>query len=179
MAVTTKSAKISFKNVTEQKPLVISREELARILGFSVGALKTMINSNITHPILVQDGVADYRAVDERTATPFIEREQVFYMCDEPDGPSRAFWLQLHMKGINDPVMCVLCEPEGADHIKLSHGWMKSILTNENPDYNRELYYRAALGHKNIETFEGLVRRVTGKNLKPNYEPPRSPLYSP
>ena len=190
--MTITSARTTSKGDESQRSLVISRAELARVLGFGVGSVNTMINCTMTHPILVQNGMANYRdidynAADEGTITPIIEREEVFFMCDEPDGSSKAFWLQMHIKGIDahknngasEPVMCVLCEPQGPDHLKLSHGWMKMILQNNNPKYNRELFYRATLGHKQIEEFEGLVRRVMGKNLKPNYEPPRSPLYSP
>lgn len=190
--MTITSAKTTSKGDESQRALVISRDELARILGFGVGSINTMINCTMTHPILVQNGMVDYRAVghsavDERIVTPFVEREEVFFMCGEPDGDSKAFWLQLHIKGIDahknkgasEPVMCVLCEPEGPKHLKLSNGWMKMILKNQDISFNREFYYRATLGHKHIEAFEGLVRRVMGKNLKPNYESPRSPLYSP
>ncbi len=190
--MTVTSAKNTFKGDESQRSLVISRAELAQLLGFGMGSINTMINCTMTHPILVQKGMVDYRAVahsavDERVITPFVECEEVFFMCDEPDGSSKAFWLQMHIKGIDahknngagEPVMCVLCEPQGPDHLKLTNPWMKTILQNQNPRFNRDLFFRATLGHKHIEAFEGLVRRVMGKNLKPNYESPRSPPYSP
>ncbi len=190
--MTITSAKNTHQGDKSQRDLVISRAELAQVLGFGVGSINTMINCTMTHPILVQNGMVDYRAVahtavDERVITPLVEREEVFFMCDEPGGRSQAFWLQLHIKGIDahknggasEPVMCILCEPQGKDHVRLSNGWMKAIIEKPRAGFSDEFYYRATLGHKHIEAFEGLVRRVMGKSLQPNYESPRSPLYSP
>lgn len=169
--------------------LIIAKAELAQVLGFNVQQLNTMMRAQMPHAVVAVDSQsrdlyapAHNATVTGRAAAPLQEREEIFFVRDDPDAMADNFWLQLHIKGVHQngaplAVMGVMCAPVDDQRIKLSHPWLTPVVESDNASLSTCFFYRATMGHDRIAAFEDLVCRVIGHTLKPDYKPPVSPPY--
>lgn len=133
-------------------------DEISRLLEMPT-SFPRLVSAHIPAEIATKSFFDTESLFSEQEILKFVP-ERYPPLEDGREMPAKDFWLQVHIKGIEDnPIMGVKFMDIGNGAYDLSCAFLTSIIDGD-------LYYRPNLGHFIIEQVEAVIHNTMGKPLK-------------